>query len=84
MHPYMLQSQCFHFQGGWHRAATGHAHGGRCGYPAQALVEALEVEASILNIDGVTIRLTSGMALSAEIKTGKRRLVDERWVLITR
>jgi hemolysin D len=29
-----------------------------------------------LNIDGVDVRITPGMALSVEIKTGKRRVID--------
>ncbi len=29
-----------------------------------------------LNIDGVNVRITSGMSLSAEIKTGRRRVID--------
>lgn len=31
---------------------------------------------STLNIDGTTVHLTPGMALSVEIQTGKRRLID--------
>jgi len=31
---------------------------------------------SALMVDGVTVSLTPGMSLSAEIKTGKRRLID--------
>lgn len=29
-----------------------------------------------LLVDGVKVRLTSGMALTAEIKTGKRRVIE--------
>jgi hemolysin D len=29
-----------------------------------------------LDIDGVRVRLTPGMALSVEISTGKRRVID--------
>ncbi|QDI03612.1 MULTISPECIES: HlyD family type I secretion periplasmic adaptor subunit [Xanthomonas translucens group] len=36
----------------------------------------IKLDGATLNIDGVDVRLTSGMSLSAEIKTGKRRLID--------
>lgn len=31
---------------------------------------------AVMNVDGVTVHLTSGMALTAEINTGKRRVID--------
>lgn len=36
----------------------------------------IRLHAAALNIDGVTVNLTPGMASSVEIKTGKRRLID--------
>jgi hemolysin D len=36
----------------------------------------IRLDSSTLDIDGVTVRLTPGMALSAEIMTGKRRVID--------
>ncbi|GAA0755260.1 HlyD family type I secretion periplasmic adaptor subunit [Ideonella azotifigens] len=36
----------------------------------------LTLQASTLNIDGKTVRLTPGMNVTAEIKTGKRRVID--------
>jgi hemolysin D len=36
----------------------------------------VKMKASTLPVDGVTVRLTSGMALTAEIKTGKRRVIS--------
>ena len=36
----------------------------------------IKLDGATLNIDGVDVRLTSGMSLSAEIKTGKRRVID--------
>ena len=36
----------------------------------------VKLEQATLNIDGVSVRLSAGMSLSAEIKTGKRRVID--------
>jgi len=36
----------------------------------------VKLERATLNIDGVQVRLSAGMSLSAEIKTGKRRVID--------
>jgi hemolysin D len=36
----------------------------------------VKLERATLNIDGVNVRLSAGMSLSAEIKTGKRRVID--------
>jgi hemolysin D len=36
----------------------------------------VKLERATLNIDGVSVRLSAGMSLSAEIKTGKRRVID--------
>ncbi|MBN5027863.1 HlyD family type I secretion periplasmic adaptor subunit [Stenotrophomonas maltophilia] len=36
----------------------------------------VKLDKATLQIDGVTVRLTAGMSLSAEIKTGKRRVID--------
>lgn len=36
----------------------------------------VSLDKSTLNIDGVTINLTPGMNVTAEIKTGKRRVLD--------
>lgn len=36
----------------------------------------VKLEQATLNIDGVSVRLSTGMSLSAEIKTGKRRVID--------
>ncbi|MEZ0470994.1 HlyD family type I secretion periplasmic adaptor subunit [Luteimonas salinilitoris] len=36
----------------------------------------VKLDGATLAIDGVEVRLTSGMNLSAEIKTGKRRIID--------
>ncbi|GAB3357410.1 HlyD family type I secretion periplasmic adaptor subunit [Lysobacter tyrosinilyticus] len=36
----------------------------------------VKLDGATLNIDGVDVRITPGMALSAEIKTGKRRVID--------
>lgn len=36
----------------------------------------VRLEGATLNIDGVDVRITPGMALSVEVKTGKRRVVD--------
>jgi len=36
----------------------------------------IRLSKSTLDIDGVAVRVTPGMALSAEIKTGKRRVID--------
>ena len=36
----------------------------------------VRLDRSTLAIEGVSVRLTAGMALSAEIKTGKRRVID--------
>jgi hemolysin D len=31
---------------------------------------------AVIEVNGVTVRLTSGMELTAEIRTGKRRVID--------
>ena len=36
----------------------------------------VKLERATLDIDGVEVRLSAGMSLSAEIKTGKRRVID--------
>lgn len=36
----------------------------------------VRLDAAVLNIDGTSVRMTPGMALSVEIKTGRRRLID--------
>ncbi|QNR98808.1 HlyD family type I secretion periplasmic adaptor subunit [Stenotrophomonas sp. 169] len=36
----------------------------------------VKLDRSVLQIDGVSVRLSAGMNLSAEIKTGKRRVID--------
>jgi hemolysin D len=36
----------------------------------------VQLERASLNIDGVDVRMTSGMAVSVEIKTGDRRILD--------
>ncbi|MBB4656278.1 HlyD family type I secretion membrane fusion protein [Xanthomonas sp. F14] len=36
----------------------------------------VKLERATLNIDGLGVRLNAGMSLSAEIKTGKRRVID--------
>jgi len=36
----------------------------------------VNLDHTTLNIDGVSVRLSAGMSLSAEIKTGKRRVID--------
>ncbi len=36
----------------------------------------IRLDSATLEIDGVTVRLTAGMNLNAEIKTGKRRVID--------
>lgn len=36
----------------------------------------VRLRTSTLNVDGVRVRLTPGMSLSAEIQTGKRRVID--------
>jgi hemolysin D len=36
----------------------------------------VRLERSELEIDGTRVRLSPGMALSVEIKTGKRRVID--------
>jgi len=36
----------------------------------------VKLERATLHIDGVQVRLSAGMSLSAEIKTGKRRVID--------
>jgi hemolysin D len=36
----------------------------------------VKLDGTTLNIDGVDVRITPGMALSVEIKTGKRRVID--------
>lgn len=36
----------------------------------------VKLDKATLQIDGVRVRLTAGMSLSAEIKTGKRRVID--------
>ena len=36
----------------------------------------LDLNKTSIDVDGKTIRLTPGMNLTAEIKTGQRRIVD--------
>lgn len=36
----------------------------------------VKLEWAMLKIDGISARLNAGMSLSAEIKTGKRRVID--------
>lgn len=36
----------------------------------------VKLHSAMLNIDGVQVRITPGMALSVEIKTGQRRVID--------
>lgn len=36
----------------------------------------VQLDEAVLMIDGVRVRLSAGMSLSAEIKTGKRRVID--------
>jgi len=36
----------------------------------------IRLEESTLDIDGVVVSMSAGMTLSAEIKTGKRRVID--------
>lgn len=36
----------------------------------------IKLDASTLRIDGVTVQISAGMSLSAEIKTGKRAVID--------
>lgn len=36
----------------------------------------VKLDKATLQIDGVRVRMTAGMSLSAEIKTGKRRVID--------
>ncbi|MBO9871935.1 MULTISPECIES: HlyD family type I secretion periplasmic adaptor subunit [Xanthomonas] len=36
----------------------------------------VKLDSATLNIEGVPVRLTPGMSLSAEIKTGRRRIID--------
>jgi len=44
---------------------------GAAGFPAT-----LQLERALVDVDGKLIRLAPGMNLSAEIKTGKRRVID--------
>ena len=36
----------------------------------------VKMEKATLRVDGAVVRLTSGMALTTEIKTGNRRVID--------
>jgi hemolysin D len=36
----------------------------------------VKLERATLNVDGKTVNLTPGMAVTAEIKTGKRRVIE--------
>ena len=36
----------------------------------------VKLDKSVLQIEGVSVRLSAGMNISAEIKTGKRRVID--------
>jgi len=36
----------------------------------------IRLDGSTLDIDGVMVSMNAGMTLSAEIKTGKRRVID--------
>jgi hemolysin D len=36
----------------------------------------VKLDGTVLVIDGVRVRITPGMNLSVEIKTGKRRVID--------
>ncbi len=36
----------------------------------------IKLDGSMLEIEGVKVRMSAGMSLSAEVKTGKRRVID--------
>lgn len=36
----------------------------------------IKLNGSMLEVDGVKVRMSAGMSLSAEVKTGKRRVID--------
>ncbi|MBT0178076.1 hemolysin secretion protein D, partial [Listeria seeligeri] len=36
----------------------------------------IRLDSATLEIDGIRVRMTAGMNLNAEIKTGKRRVID--------
>lgn len=39
-------------------------------------VNAMALERAAMNVDGTDVRLSPGMAVTVEIKTGKRRVIE--------